>query len=73
MGPSVVENGLVLCGPWSRVTPGGCHPAKTESRLLIDRRWLDADQIEWLASVGWVEWIDGQPTGRGWRHFAAVT
>jgi hypothetical protein len=70
-GKSVVENGLVLCGPWSKVTPGGCHLRKTDSRMLIRREWLDADQIEWLAREGWVAWDDdGEPYGAGMRHFA---
>lgn len=71
-GPSVVENGLVLCGEFSRVTPGGCHPAKTASRIVIRPEWLTPPQIAWLAQVGWVAWDDdGQPYGRGCRHFAA--
>lgn len=61
-GPSVVENGLMLCE--------SCHRAKTESRIVIEFAWLDADQIPWLARIGWVTWDgDGQPRGRGWRHF----
>lgn len=69
-GKSVVENGLVLCGPWSRVTPGGCHARKTESRMLIRYEWLDDDQIAWLQEVGWVWWVDGIPHGRGCKGFA---
>lgn len=69
-GPSVVENGLPLCGEFSRNTPGGCHPAKTAGRIVIEFSWLDPDQVAWLAAVGWVAWdADGQPRGRGWRHF----
>lgn len=60
-GPSVVENGLVLCS--------AAHLAKTESRLRIDPAWLDPDQIVWLSEAGWVWWQDGDPHGRGWRHF----
>lgn len=64
-GPSVVENGLVLCSEH--------HRAKTESRLLIRYEWLAVDQVLWLAEVGWVAWDDaGQPYGRGWRHFAPL-
>jgi hypothetical protein len=64
-GPSVVENGLVLCRRH--------HADKTAGVLRIDRRWLDADQVAWLADVGWVEWDgDGSPLGRGWRHFERV-
>lgn len=73
-GPSVVENGLMLCGEFSRNTPGGCHPAKTEHRMLIERSWLDPDQIDWLRDVGRVWWdADGQPHGQGWRDFAPCT
>jgi 5-methylcytosine-specific restriction endonuclease McrA len=61
-GPSIVENGLPLCRK--------CHDDKTASRLKIQPSWLDDDQIVWLAEVGWVAWdADGQPYGRGWRHF----
>ena len=62
-GPSVVENGLLLCKK--------AHDEKTASRLLIEFDWLDDDQIAWLAAVGWVAWDQaGQPYGRGCRHFA---
>ena len=69
-GTSVVENGMILCGPWSRVTPGGCHARKTESRMLIRYEWLDDDQIAWLKDVGWVWWEEGVPHGRGCKGFA---
>lgn len=70
-GPSVVENGLPLCGDFSRNTPGGCHAKKTAGTMLIEPDWLGADQVEWLAEVGWVWWDDdGEPHGRGWKHFA---
>lgn len=70
-GPSDVRNGLPLCGEFSRNTPGGCHPAKTNGTIVIEPAWLRPEQIEWLAEVGWVAWDeDGQPYGRGWRHFA---
>lgn len=71
-GQSVVENGLVLCGPFAGDLKfaGGCHQAKTDSRMTIEYDWLDEDQIAWLAEVGWVVWDQtGSPTGRGWRHF----
>lgn len=70
-GPSVVENGLPLCGTWGDC---GAHALKTAGRLMIERSWLDPDQIEWLAEVGWVQWspVDGAVTGRGWRHFAPI-
>lgn len=62
-GPSVVENGTVLCRP--------CHERKTEWEILYQRSWLDRDQVEWLAREGWVEWgEDGEPRGRGCRGFA---
>lgn len=65
-GPSVVENGLLLCRTH--------HEQKTLGRLKIEYRWLDPDQVAWLADVGWVTWdADGQPYGRGWKHFAPMT
>lgn len=65
-----VENGLPLCGAFSRNTPGGCHPAKTAGRLQFEWDWFDADQIEYLKAKGWVEWDpDGSPRGRGMKHF----
>ncbi len=71
-GLSVVENGLILCGPYSGMVRGGCHLAKTESRLQIRRSWPDQDQIVWLEEVGWVRWDPktGVMSGRGFRHFA---
>jgi hypothetical protein len=72
-GPSVVENGGFLCGPWSRCSSfdGGCHKAHTEMKLLWRKEWLDDDQIEWLKEVGYVWWDeDGVPQGRGARRFA---
>jgi hypothetical protein len=63
-GPSVVENGLVLCSMH--------HQAKTESRIKIRFEWLDPDQRAWLADVGWIWWDDaGSPAGHGMKHFAA--
>lgn len=73
-GPSHVLNGLPLCGEFSRNTPGGCHPKKTAGTMVIQPEWLLPEQIEWLAEVGWVAWDDqGQPYGRGWKHFAPRT
>jgi hypothetical protein len=70
-GRSVVENGMVLCGPWSRTTPGGCHLRKTEARIVVRPEWLDPDQIDWLAQEGWVYWNgEGIACGRGCRGFA---
>lgn len=65
-GPSHVLNGLPLCGPY------GCdaHGKKTRSEIVIEWSWLDDDQRAWLDQNGWVSWDDqGQPRGRGWRHF----
>lgn len=71
-GPSDPRNGLPLCGEFSKNTPGGCHPMKTASRIVIEPAWLAPDQIEWLADVGWVWWdADGEPMGRGRKHFAS--
>jgi hypothetical protein len=62
-GPSVVENGMMLCRE--------CHQRKTERRMLIRREWLDPDQIAWLADVGWVWWDEtGAVWGRGRNGFA---
>lgn len=72
-GASDPRNGLPLCGEFSRNTPGGCHPAKTAGRILIRPEWLHPEQIEFLAEAGWVAWdADGQPYGRGWKHFAPM-
>lgn len=71
-GKSVVENGMLLCGPFSQVSPhrGGCHAAVTEGRMLRRYEWLDPDQVEWLAEGGWVWWDDdGLPAGRLCRGF----
>lgn len=69
-GKSVVENGALLCGPWSRTIPGGHHLAKTESRLRYRWEWLTEGQRAYLAQIGWVDWDeDGMPFGEGWRHF----
>ena len=70
-GPSVVENGLVLCGSWGSC---GAHERKTRSELLIERSWLDDDQIAWLDEVSWVRWDPetGDVSGNGWRHFAPI-
>lgn len=62
-GRNDVENGLPLCEEH--------HRMKTDSQILIEWAWLDPDQIEYLATIGWVEWdADGQPFGRGMKHFA---
>lgn len=72
-GPSVVENGMFLCGAFSRTTPGGCHPAVTEGKLKMKREWLDPDQVAWLREVGYVWWDeDGELWGRGSRRFEPV-
>lgn len=69
-GKSDPRNGLPLCGPWSQNTIGGCHQLKTDGRIVIEPEWLEQEQIEFLAAVGWVRWNEaGQPEGLGWRHF----
>ena len=61
-------NGLPLCGDFGG---GRCHPRKTAHQLLIQRGWLDPDQIEWLRASGLAEWLpDGSVTGRHCRIFA---
>jgi 5-methylcytosine-specific restriction endonuclease McrA len=63
-GPSVVENGTMLCREH--------HDQKTAGTILYRFEWLDEDQVAWLAQVGWVMWdSDGRPRGRGFKHFAA--
>lgn len=38
--------------------------------MLIRKEWLDPDQVEWLAEVGWVRWLeDGDVEGHGFRGF----
>lgn len=71
-GASDPRNGLPLCGPFSD-TGMDCHGRKTASTMLIRPEWLDQEQIDFLAEVDWVHWDeDGQPRGRGWRHFAPM-
>lgn len=61
-------NGLPLCGDFGG---GRCHPRKTAHQLLIQRGWLDPDQIGWLQASGLAEWLpDGSVTGRHCRIFA---
>jgi 5-methylcytosine-specific restriction endonuclease McrA len=68
-GPSIVENGTPLCGPFGR----GCHDRKTAHRLLIRREWLDPDQVAWLELAGHARWLpDGTVAGRHNVLFAAV-
>lgn len=63
-----VENGTPLCGDFG---DGRCHPRKTANQLLIQRGWLDPDQVEWLAKRGYVVWDDdGSVSGRNHRIFA---
>lgn len=69
-GPSVVENGLPLCGEFG---VGQCHVRKTAHSLLIERGWLDQDQIDWLKSEGHAWWReDGTVAGRHCVLFAPV-
>jgi hypothetical protein len=62
-GLNDVENGLPLCSHH--------HKLKTDSKLKIDPAWLEPEQIEYLARVGWVSFdpITGEPSGEGWKHF----
>lgn len=72
-GPSVVENGSFLCGPFSLASPfpGGCHEAYTRKRLKMRREWLTSEQERWLKSTGYVWWDShGIVWGRGYRNFA---
>lgn len=68
-GPSVVENGLPLCGAFGR----GCHDRKTAHLLLVKRGWLDSDQVAWLELAGHAIWLpDGTVAGRHNVLFAAA-
>jgi 5-methylcytosine-specific restriction endonuclease McrA len=69
-GPSDVGNGIPLCGEFGR---GKCHPRKTAGTMLIRPEWLKPVTRAFLAAAGWVDWDDnGQPYGRGCRHFAPL-
>ena len=72
--PSVVENGLPLCGPFSQGSPfaGGCHQAKTDGKLKIRREWLVPEQVEWLAANQFARWDPetGEVSGRHMKVFA---
>lgn len=66
-GKSVVENGIPLCGDWSK---NRHHPAKTAGDLQFDWAWLTPRQRTYLATIGWVDWDEeGLPFGEGHRHF----
>lgn len=68
-GPSIVENGTPLCGPFGR----GCHDRKTAHLLLVKREWLDSDQVAWLELAGHAIWLpDGTVAGRHNVLFAAA-
>lgn len=74
-GLYVPGNGVLVCGPFSVASKfeNGCHDAKTNSRLQYRRDQLHPVTIEYLDEQGWVTWDDdGQPRGRGWRHFAPI-
>lgn len=63
-GRSDRENGAPLCRD--------CHYAKTCGTLQYEPEWLLWPTIEYLADNGWVAWdADGEPYGRGLRHFTA--
>jgi hypothetical protein len=67
-GPSIVANGLPLCGEFGT---GKCHVRKTNHELLIKREWLDGDQLDWLKASGNAWWLpDGTVAGRHCRLFA---
>ncbi|MCA1695668.1 MAG: HNH endonuclease [Actinobacteria bacterium] len=69
-GPSITQNGLILGGAFGC----GCHDRKTAHTLLIQRDWLDPDQIEWLAQEGHARWLeDGTVGGRHCTLFAELT
>lgn len=72
--PSVVENGLPLCGPFAQGSafPGGCHAAKTDGKLRIQLDWLTPEQVAWLAENGYARWdaATGEVSGRHMKVFA---
>lgn len=69
-GKSVVENGMPMCGAWSKTVDGGHHGQFTAGTLAIAYEWLTEQQRAYLARVGWVDWDEnGKPHGNGWRHF----
>ena len=61
-GRSDVENGMMLCSLH--------HAQKTNKELKVRPRWLDPDQIVYLATIGWVWWDEsGEVYGEGRRWF----
>lgn len=73
-GPYHPGNGVPLCGPFSPSITGGHHKAKTEGRLKYPTNQLHTVTLEFLADARWVAFgEDGQPYGRGWRHFEPMT
>lgn len=69
-GPSVVENCVILGGPFGC----GCHDRKTAHTLLIQREWLTRAQVWWLEAEGHAWWLpDGTVAGRHCVLFATVT
>jgi hypothetical protein len=66
-----IQNGTPLCGDFGDQR---CHPRKTAHQLLIQRHWLDPDQIEWLAERGYTVWEpDGSVSGTHCTLFAETT
>lgn len=66
----VIANGTPLCGDFGR---GRCHPRKTDHLLLVQRSWLDADQVRWLEDEGHAWWLpDGSVAGPRSRIFAPL-
>lgn len=69
-GPSVVANGLPLCGDFDN----GHHAAKTAGVLKIRYEWLSPTHREWLSHNGHATWLpDGTVAGRHRRQFAPRT
>ena len=57
---TTVENGLPLCHRH--------HREKTEHTLKIQRRWLDPDQLDWLALEGYCRWDESGMTWGSHRN-----
>ena len=61
-GPSVVENGLMLCPQ--------CHDLKTNHKILIDYDWLTPEQVAWLQDNYYAFWDEtGEVHGMRRRIF----
>ena len=63
-----IANGTPLCGDFGDQR---CHPRKTEHQLLIQRHWLDPDQVTWLEENRYAIWEpDGTVSGTHCTLFA---